>query len=229
MTRFLYRCILGLHPPHFRREFAGEMLWVFDESTGAENPAALLYDALVSLARQWLLRSGSWKIGVALAGAALQIAVGSVGMLVFARPHMETLGSEASLRGVWSGVLESGGVSKPVELVFDHDRGSWLGVFTAAAQTSSVMDFEARTSNIAFRVPAAEGDLHFRGRLMAGKLSGTVQRSGESIGFWQVARPRTADTTNLVQLTVLIVPGVLVAVILLTLWSRRFMLRRANG
>ncbi len=85
MTRALYQGLLWLHPPRFRREFSGEMLWIFESSVGEEGPAGLLSDAVISLARQWLLRSGAWKIGVALAGALLQVGVGSIGMLLFTR------------------------------------------------------------------------------------------------------------------------------------------------
>ena len=30
MSRFLYRCLISLHPPAFREQFAGEMQWIFD-------------------------------------------------------------------------------------------------------------------------------------------------------------------------------------------------------
>ena len=64
----LYRLLLWLHPPAFRREFAGEMLWIFDETRGAAVVAMLFSDAAISLARQWLLRSGAWKLVAAAAG-----------------------------------------------------------------------------------------------------------------------------------------------------------------
>jgi len=60
MTRSLYRWLICLHPPAFRLRFAPELLWIFDESSDASS-AALLYDAAVSLLRQWLMRSGIWK------------------------------------------------------------------------------------------------------------------------------------------------------------------------
>ena len=85
MTRTLYRCLLWLHPPAFRHEFAGEMLWIFDEAVCAQGPRPLLADAFRSLARQWLLRSGSWKIAAALLLAMLQVTAGGLGMLAFGR------------------------------------------------------------------------------------------------------------------------------------------------
>jgi len=60
MTRTLYRWLIGLHPPAFRWRFEEELLWIFDESCEASG-AALLYDAAISLLRQWLLREGMWK------------------------------------------------------------------------------------------------------------------------------------------------------------------------
>jgi hypothetical protein len=54
MIRFLYVCLLRLHPRQFRQRFAGEMLWIFDQAT--ENRGRLITDAVVSLWRQWALR-----------------------------------------------------------------------------------------------------------------------------------------------------------------------------
>ena len=99
MNRILYQWLLWLHPPLFRREFAGEMLWIFDSSVETEGVASLFFDGIASLARQWLLRSGSWKIAVALAGGLLQITAGSLGMLLLVHEEM------AAYRGDWVGSL----------------------------------------------------------------------------------------------------------------------------
>jgi hypothetical protein len=62
MNRTLYRWLICLHPPAFRLRFEQELLWIFDESSDASGGAApLLYDAAISLLRQWLMRSGIWK------------------------------------------------------------------------------------------------------------------------------------------------------------------------
>jgi hypothetical protein len=61
MTRTLYRCLVCLHPPAFRLRFEEELLWIFDESNDLSGAAPLLYDAAISLLRQWLMRSGMWK------------------------------------------------------------------------------------------------------------------------------------------------------------------------
>ena len=75
MTRILYRSLLWLHPPAFRRQFAGEMLWIFDEAEAAEGAARLLLDGLGSLLRQWVIRCGAWKVFAGMLGALLQILV----------------------------------------------------------------------------------------------------------------------------------------------------------
>jgi hypothetical protein len=69
MKRSLYRVLLGLHPRRFRERFGEEMLCVFDESP-PERGARLLADCLFSLLRQWLLRSGVWKLA---GGAAISV------------------------------------------------------------------------------------------------------------------------------------------------------------
>jgi len=37
------------------------MLWIFDESVHHRGASPLLFDAVISLVRQWVLRSGYWK------------------------------------------------------------------------------------------------------------------------------------------------------------------------
>jgi hypothetical protein len=75
MTRILYRLLLRLHPRDFREEFAGEMLWIFDEAGRSFGALPLFADAVESLVRQWLVRSGAWTyaIGVMVNGALLTV------------------------------------------------------------------------------------------------------------------------------------------------------------
>jgi hypothetical protein len=68
LTRTLYRSLVRLHPPAFRMRFEAELLWIFDESCVSSGSLPLLHDAVISLSRQWLLRSEMWKW--ALAGIA---------------------------------------------------------------------------------------------------------------------------------------------------------------
>ena len=60
MLRSLYRCLLRLHPPGFRRRFGDEMLSIFDQAAGKAAVCRLLGDGLLSLARQWGLRPEFW-------------------------------------------------------------------------------------------------------------------------------------------------------------------------
>ncbi len=72
MTSAFYRFILRMHPPAFRQRFGDEMMSVF-EDTAAHDSSTLVLDGVVSLARQWLLRTDSWKLPVALCGGFIQV------------------------------------------------------------------------------------------------------------------------------------------------------------
>ena len=66
MLRLVYIWILRFHPRAFRDRFAEEMLYVFDQArqldtAEALTSAKLLGDGLLSLTRQWTLRSKFWK------------------------------------------------------------------------------------------------------------------------------------------------------------------------
>ena len=63
--RRAYQLLIHMHPVQFRDRFGDEMLSIFDEVAGRPGASALLCDACFSLVRQWLLRSGAWKIAVA--------------------------------------------------------------------------------------------------------------------------------------------------------------------
>jgi hypothetical protein len=73
MMRSLYRFLLRLHPVEFRDEFTEEMLWIFDQAGQGASVIPLFVDALESLARQWLVRSGAWPyaVGVMVNGTLL--------------------------------------------------------------------------------------------------------------------------------------------------------------
>lgn len=60
MLRSLYRCLLRLHPPGFRRRFGEEMLSIFDQGERGWVALSLLADGFMSLARQWALRPAFW-------------------------------------------------------------------------------------------------------------------------------------------------------------------------
>jgi hypothetical protein len=96
MTRTLYRFLLSLHPREFRDEFAGEMLWIFDEAAGTLGPTPLLADAIASLARQWLVRSGAWPYAVSLLANGTLLTVLFLWPEVFGGGHSQPLRSWAA-------------------------------------------------------------------------------------------------------------------------------------
>jgi hypothetical protein len=79
VIRVIYALLIRLHPLAFRERFAPEMLWIFEEAGNSWGGGSLFRDAIVSLLRQWLIRSHLWKWLVAsLAGVVpLLIAFGS--------------------------------------------------------------------------------------------------------------------------------------------------------
>jgi hypothetical protein len=90
----LYRTLVALHPPAFRSQFGAEMELIFEESG---RPAALLADALLSLARQWLLRSQIWIVALAALGGTvpfmlafgiIQLAGGELGFSPVMHRHL---------------------------------------------------------------------------------------------------------------------------------------------
>jgi hypothetical protein len=72
--RFLYALLIRLHPSCFRKRFAQEMFFIFDEAANSWGAGSLFCDAILSLLRQWLIRSELWKWLVAgIAGIVLLI------------------------------------------------------------------------------------------------------------------------------------------------------------
>jgi hypothetical protein len=57
LARRLYVVLLRLHPGWFSRDFADEMLRVFDEAAETYGAGWLLCEAAISLGRQWVWRS----------------------------------------------------------------------------------------------------------------------------------------------------------------------------
>src|SRR4029077_4545243 len=57
-SRAIERFLVGLHPPAFQARFGDEMLWIFDEVARSRGTLSLFGDVLLSLGRQWVVRSG---------------------------------------------------------------------------------------------------------------------------------------------------------------------------
>jgi hypothetical protein len=104
MTRVLYASLLRLHPPAFRRQFATEMLWIFDEARVSEGALVLLVDLFISALRQWLMRSGLWKAMLALAGAAIQVIAFGLGGIASLR-HSALHHSDAEMTPLMSDLM----------------------------------------------------------------------------------------------------------------------------
>lgn len=87
MKRSLYRGLVWLHPPAFRREFGDEMLWIFDEAY-IFGSSSLFTDGMISLLRQWMLRTRIWMLAVAATGGILQVTMGGAVMHLHERLNL---------------------------------------------------------------------------------------------------------------------------------------------
>jgi hypothetical protein len=88
VSRRLYYLLLQLHPAAFRYRFAPEMLWIFDEISGSGRRSALFVDGILSLGRQWVLRSGLWKFIVGAALSAVVLILSTVAAQIFGPARM---------------------------------------------------------------------------------------------------------------------------------------------
>ena len=95
MVRKLYACLLLMHPRVFRRRFGDEMLCIFDDAAPSTGAFSLIVDGAVSLGRQWILRSGSWRLALAIVGACFQVTVG--GLIWVALGHGASLHKKTSV------------------------------------------------------------------------------------------------------------------------------------
>src|SRR5438477_4297040 len=131
MTRPLYQCLLRMHPPAFRRRFAEEMLWIFDEAAPAQGAGLFFADGLTSLMRQWWLRAGTWKLAAAGVGGLLEMLlaaflIGGPSPVRCAPPRIAHDGPDSAVErfsGSWRGTLRSGSF----ELILARDGATWMG------------------------------------------------------------------------------------------------------
>jgi hypothetical protein len=87
-----YRLLVRLHPRTFRERFGPEMTCVFEEAAGGRLD--LFADCLVSLARQWVLRSGFWIVAAAGLGALAQMGLAGTASVAAARRALSTFLTE---------------------------------------------------------------------------------------------------------------------------------------
>src|SRR5581483_7143533 len=141
MVRCLYRSLLRLHPASFREQFAGEMLWIFDESAACGGVAVLFADGFASLARQWLFRTGMWTAAVGCVSAFVLMSV-MVGMAALPARRGRFMGTEidplafptqhsavapAQFNGHWSGYFQFPGPAGQMEFSLSNNDGTWSG------------------------------------------------------------------------------------------------------
>jgi hypothetical protein len=193
MMRLLYRCLLWLHPAAFRQRYAGEMLWIFDEAANSAGVVRFLTDGLVSLARQWFLRSGAWTMAAGAFGAYLLIG-GMLGMAALPAhpvrgpkfdefPMRASFGPPAQFDGHWSGYFLFPGPAGRMEFTLSRENGLWSGDLEVRG-ADGVMhagvaeDIRVGADSLSFRFRTNRGDIAFQGRMIQGKLRGYVRPAG---------------------------------------------------
>ena len=192
MMRWLYRCLLRLHPAPFRERYAAEMLGIFDEAGGV---ASFMADGVVSLARQWLLRSSAWTM--AAGGVSAFVLIG--GMLSMAAfpprfvygpafdesepPLQATAAPPAQFDGHWAGYFQFPWPAGLIEFTLRQNHGLWSGDLQmhgadGAVHPGVAEDIRVGGDSLSFHFKAAGGDMTFHGRMIQGKLQGSVHPTG---------------------------------------------------
>jgi hypothetical protein len=192
MIRSLYRWMLRLHPPGFRRQYAEEMLWIYDETAGA-GTISLLADGFFSLVRQWMTLPGTMTLAAAGCGGAMHMALFLVMMIpmvnqsptvIYVRRPLFANGmpdmSTVQFSGSWIGTLRSTGPSGPMELILLNNGAAWTGKLYLQAQDGVMHggpldEIHVEGDALRFRVEAGDADMTFSGQLRQGKLTGILE------------------------------------------------------
>lgn len=200
MIRSLYRSMLRLHPPGFRRQFADEMLWIYDETAGA-GTISLLTDGFFSLVRQWLTLPGTLTLAAAGCGGAMHMALFLVMTLpmmsrspavIYVRHAVSPSGmadmSSVRFSGNWVGTLRSTGPSGPMQLMLLNDGASWTGKLYLQGQDGAMHggpleEIRVEGDALRFRVEAGDADMTFSGQLRQGKLTGILEATANGARF----------------------------------------------
>ena len=199
MIRLLYRWLVALHPLEFRQRYAGEMLWIFDESAASGGSAGLFADAAASLARQWLLRTeGPWTMATGCAVASLLFG----GVLATASLPTRHLVAPpdadddfpaaaapslppAEFSGHWAGYFHWPGPAGQMEVTLTDLGDSWSGEFLVRGPDGVLHrgvaeNIQFAGDSVFFRVQTAYGPMKFHGRLKQGRLSGALKVPSEA-------------------------------------------------
>lgn len=195
MFRYLYRCLLGLHPFAFREQFGAEMLCIYDDASPAGGALLLLADAFQSLVRQWVLRSGAWKMA---AGGALSLVVmgGMLGATAIHPParrapllqpvlRCPAPCAPADFRGHWAGNFHWPAPSGQVEMTFTKDGSGWSGEFLVRGpdgipHRGPAEDLRFEGGAVSFHVRTVYGRVHFYGWMDRDKLTGALEPADSS-------------------------------------------------
>jgi hypothetical protein len=190
MMRFLYRCLLWLHPAPFRQQYAGEMLWIFDEAAGAGGVAPFFTDGLISLGRQWVLRSGAWTMAAGAVGAFVLIG-GMLSMAAFPIrqipirdvddfPVHASSGPPGRFDGHWAGYFLFPGPAGQMEFTLSQENGLWSGDLQVRGvdgvlHPGVAEDIQVGPESLSFRFKTNQGDMDFQGRMIQGRLKAYVR------------------------------------------------------
>jgi len=190
--RFLYRCLLQLHPASFRDRFAAEMLWIFDQTSSCGFACALFVDGFISLARQWILRAGAWKVAAGGLSSFVMI-IGMMSMAAFPARHFPppdfsdaefpvtaSSGPSIQFAGHWAGNILFPGPAGQIEFTLAENGGVWSGELQVRGPDGAVHpglpeDIEVRANSLSFRFKTNRGEMIYRGRMFRGKLRGYVR------------------------------------------------------
>jgi hypothetical protein len=175
--RRLYRLLLRMHPPGFQREYAGEMLWIFDEVAASEGTLSLFLDGAISLLRQWVLRSGSWKVPVAILGAFLQVTLGGLGRLAMEHPQIAAATAREQFKGQWVGEVKAPGHVRRIELRLAPVGSAWVGEVLLDGEQGLARNVHVEMGSVHFGLNVGGSTLWFEGKraLRGGQVSGVVQ------------------------------------------------------
>jgi len=195
MMRWIYQGLLWLHPPAFRQQFAGEMLWIFDEASSARGVVPLFADGVISLGRQWLLRSGMWKVAVAGIGGLFEISLAipmvfpSLWGPCHVRAALAEMAADAArvrFAGNWTGTLRSTGPSGRIELTLTKHGARWIGELHIQGNDGQMHagpaeDIRVGSDSLRFRVAAGDADMTFNGEFRDGRLVGNLEATAKSM------------------------------------------------
>jgi hypothetical protein len=143
--RFLYSCLLRLHPRRFRERFAEEMMNVFDEARGTLGTGRLLADAIASLVRQWMFRPEQQPVPASAAKVSSEVAMFHT--FDTYKPGRIALAQGAALSAIFFGALlfAANNGARPLRfLIGSHDPRPSLFSVTRSSIESAVPDATVR-------------------------------------------------------------------------------------